>query len=338
MSLKTARFALVAALSVLASNAMAGETVNLANYIRAESDMQMKGYAEKAGGVGKMLHMREPYSVEHQTTIRGNRDTLYSMGIYDLTNPITIVMPDSKGRFQSLLVIDQDQYNPVLKNGPGEVTLSIGDVGTRYVLVLVRTFADPNDAADMQAAHALQDQIRVQQASPGQLTLPDWDEKSLVATRQKVNALAMDLTNLKDAFGARGRVDPLMHLAGTAAGWGGNPERGAVYVNQVVAQNDGKTAYTLTMPKDVPVQAFWSVTVYNKDGFFTPNEYNAYSINGVTGKPNADGSTTIHFGGDPSQPNFLPITEGWNYIVRLYLPGWEIIEGNWKTPEAKPVN
>ena len=168
-------------------------------------------------------------------------------------------------------------------------------------------------------------------------SVPDWDVASLVETRRKINALAMDLTALTNAFGARGMVDPIMHLAGTAAGWGGNPERGAVYVNQVVAKNDGKTAYTLTMPKDVPVQAFWSVTVYNKDGFFTPNEYNAYSINSVTGKPDADGSTTIHFGGDPSQPNYLPITEGWNYIVRLYLPGWEIIEGNWKTPAATPV-
>jgi len=33
-----------------------------------------------------------------------------------------------------------------------------------------------------------------------------------------------------------------------------------------------------------------------------------------------DGSITIHFGGDPKQPNFLPIVPGWNYIVRLYKP------------------
>lgn len=103
----------------------------------------------------------------------------------------------------------------------------------------------------------------------------------------------------------------------------------------VPEQNDGKTAYTLTMPKDVPVQAFWSVTVYNKEGFFTPNKHNAYSVNNVTGKKNDDGTTTIRFGGSPDQTNFLPITEGWNYIVRLYLPGWEILEGNWNPPAAE---
>ena len=108
-----------------------------------------------------------------------------------------------------------------------------------------------------------------------------------------------------------------------------------MYISAQPDQNDGKTPYTLTMPKDVPVQAFWSVTVYNKNGFFTPNKYNAYSVNNVTGEKNDDGSVTIHFGGDPEQPNFLPITDGWNYLVRLYLPGWQIVEGNWSPPAAK---
>lgn len=102
-------------------------------------------------------------------------------------------------------------------------------------------------------------------------------------------------------------------------------------------QNDGKSAYTLTMPKDVPVQAFWSVTIYNKEGFFEKNDLNAYSYNSITAKRNDDGSATIHFGGDSSQPNFLPLTDGWNYLVRCYLPGWEIVEGNWNPPAPQLV-
>ncbi len=320
--------------AVLASESRAGETVNLSNYIRAESDMQFKDYVAQTGAFGKLVHMREPYSVEHQTTIRGNRDTLYSMGVFDLNSPLTITKPDSPDRFQSLLVIDQDHYNPLLKNGPGSVTLTRDEVGTRYVMLLFRTFANPNDPKDMAAAHALQDKIRVSQDSAGELELPDWDKASLVETRKKINALAAELSDYSRAFGARGEVDPIMHLAGAASGWGGNPRRGAMYFNQVVEHNDGQTAYTITLPKDVPVEAFWSVTVYNKDGFFTPNQYNAYSINNVTGKPNRDGSITIHFGGDPGNPNYLPVTEGWNYIVRLYQPGWQIIEGNWTPPVA----
>ena len=306
--------------------------MTIANYVRAESDVQIKGYAEKAGGVGKILHLREPYSVENQTTIRGNRDTLYSMVVFDLSTPVTITKPDSPDRFQSLLVISQDHFMPVLKHGGGEVTLTMDSVGTRYVLALFRTFADPNDPEDMKAAHALQDRIKIEQATPGTLELPDWDMESFEQTRKALNVLADKLPDLSDGFGKKGQVDPIIHLMASSYGWGGNPPRGAKYVGMVPEKNDGKTAYTLTMPKDVPVQGFWSVTVYNKDGFFTPNELNAYSVNNVTGKKNDDGSMTIHFGGDSSASNFLPITEGWNYVVRLYLPGTAAIEGDWNPP------
>ena len=328
---------LVALVIYLVSAALfAGEPVNVLNYVRAESDMQFKGYAAKAGGVGKLLNLREVYPVKNQTTIRGNRDTLYSFGVYDLSSgPVTIVKPDSPDRFQSLLVVDQDMYNPVLKNGAGEVQLTLDNVGTRYVMVLFRTFCDPNSPEDMKKAHALQDAIQIEQAVPGKLELPDWDMKSLVETRKTINMLSAKIDGVPLGFGPRGLVDPTQHLIAAAYGWGGNPERGAMYFNVVPEKNDGKTAYTLTMPKDVPVQAFWSVSVYNKDGFFEPNDLKAYSFNSVTSKKNDDGSVTIHFGGDATATNYLPITDGWNYVVRAYLPGWRMIEGNWTPPKPQ---
>ncbi len=333
-----ARFATALILCLMAITSQAGEPVNVLNYMRAETDFQFKGYAAKAGGVGKFMRLRDVYSVKDQTTIRGNRDTLYSVGVYDLVSPVTIVMPETQGRFQSLLVIDEDEFNPVLKNGPGEVTLTIDSVGTRYAMVLVRTFADPNSPEDMKQAHALQDAIQIKQAAPGKLEIPDWDEASLVETRKQINALAMKMKDFSEAFGRRGDVNPIEHLMGCAAGWGGNPQRGAMYFSVSPEKNDGKTAYTLTMPKDVPVQAFWSVTVYNKDGFFTPNKLDAYSFNSTTAKPNADGTVTIHFGGDSQATNYLPITDGWNYVVRCYLPGSQIIEGNWTPQEPQLAN
>ena len=331
------RIAIALLLCLMSSVVVAGEPVNVLNYVRAESDMQFKGYAAKAGGVGKLLNFREVYSVENQTTIRGNRDTLYTFGVYDLTSPVTIIKPESPDRFQSLLVIDQDEYNPVLKNGPGKVTLSVNNVGTRYAMLVFRTFCDPNSPEDMKKAHALQDAIKIEQASPGKLELPDWDEASHVATRKVLNGLASKLDGFPHAFGPRGGVDPTQHLLGAAFGWGGNPQRGAMYFNVTPKKNDGKTAYSLTMPKEVPVQAFWSITVYNKDGFFTPNDLNAYSFNSITAKRDADGTVTIHFGGDAKSSNYLPITDGWNYIVRCYLPGWQIIEGNWTPPTPQLV-
>jgi len=335
--MSTGRLVATLILCLISTALLAGEPVNVLNYVRAESDTQFKGYAAKAGGVGKLMNLREVYSVKDQTTIRGNRDTLYSVGVYDLTSPVTIVKPASPDRFQSLLVIDQDMYNPVLKNGAGEVTLTIDSVGTRYVMVLFRTFCDPNSPEDMKKAHALQDAIQIRQASPGKLELPDWDMESLVVTRKTLNELAATIDGVPHGFGPRGGVDPTQHLVAAAYGWGGNPQRGAMYFNVVPKMNDGKSAYTLTMPKEVPVQAFWSVTVYNKDGFFTPNDLNAYSFNSATAKRNDDGTVTIHFGGDATAANYLPITDGWNYAVRCYLPGWQIIEGNWTPPTPQLV-
>jgi len=77
--------------------------------------------------------------------------------------------------------------------------------------------------------------------------------------------------------------------------------------------------------------------LYNKDGFFEPNDQNAYSVNNLTGTPNKEGSLTIHFGGDPKSVNHLPIAEGWNYTVRLYQPRKEILDGTRTFPAVKPV-
>jgi len=67
------RIATLLILSLMSTAAVGGETVNVLNYIRAESDMQFKGYAAKAGGIGKLMNFREVYSIKNQTTIRGNQ-------------------------------------------------------------------------------------------------------------------------------------------------------------------------------------------------------------------------------------------------------------------------
>ncbi len=97
------------------------------------------------------------------------------------------------------------------------------------------------------------------------------------------------------------------------------------------------TAQVLT-GRDVPVHGFWSVSVYNKDGFFKKNAKNAYTLNNITAKPNADGSFTIQFGGDDTATNWLPTMPGWNYVLRLYRPRQELFDGAWKAPVAEPVN
>src|SRR4029434_10614577 len=97
-------------------------------------------------------------------------------------------------------------------------------------------------------------------------------------------------------FGKKEEVDSIDHLIGTAIGWGGNPRSAADYQSFYPPSNDGKTVYRLNL-KDVPVDGFWSISVYNAKGYFEKKELNAYSLNNLTAKPNPDGSFTIQFGG-----------------------------------------
>ncbi|MCZ6810258.1 MAG: DUF1214 domain-containing protein, partial [Proteobacteria bacterium] len=138
------------------------------------------------------------------------------------------------------------------------------------------------------------------------------------------------------AFGTPEDTDPIYHLVGAAAGWGGLPRTSAFYEIRSVARNDG-SPHAITA-RDVPVDAFWSITVYNADGFIDENELGAYSFNNVTARPNQDGSFTIHFGGcEDGRANCLPISEGWNYVARIYEPRKEILNGSWTFPVPGPV-
>lgn len=301
------------------------------NYVRAESDYQFRTYIKNYDCFGEFVHSRAAYDVDNQVTVRGNRDTLYSFGVFDLTSPLTVTMPDPAGRYQSLMILSQDHSISAVYS-PTEITLTQESVGSRYVMLLIRTFMDPNDKSDMKAAHQLQDRVAIEQAGKGTFSVPDWDKAEVEAMRATINVVAATVPDSSKMFGLKDELDPVYHMLGAAMGWGGLPAKAAMYRNVTPKKDDGKTAYTITV-KDVPVDAFWSVTLYDNEGWMPVNKYDAYSFNNVTAKRNDDGSITIHFGGDPNADNFLPIVEGWNYIVRQYRPRKEILEGKWKFPE-----
>ena len=307
------------------------------NFIRAESDLYF-GNIVGDGGFGKLTHIRELTPLDKQLVVRSNRDTLYSAGVFDLdAGPVTITMPDPGGRFMSMQVITEDHYVPAVFYGQGEHTLTRDDIGTRYVAVAIRTLVNPNDEADLDDVHALQDAIAVQQDDAGSFEIPDWDPVSQEAVRDALLQLAATLPDSKKMFGTKDDTDPVRRLIGSAAAWGGNPEKDAIYFSVHPAENDGAKVYRISVGQ-VPVDGFWSVTVYNNDGYFTPNPQNAYSLNDITARRGTGGIITIQFGGcHAATPNCLPITPGWNYLVRLYRPRDEILSGEWTFPEAQPI-
>jgi hypothetical protein len=336
---------LASSIASMAAFAQSGEhprTVSVSpdNFNQAESDMYFGVSLKEAGGVGKLGHHREVMDINKQTIVRANRDTLYSSGTFDLdAGPVTITMPDAGKRFMSVVAVNEDQYVMPVDYGAGKYTFTKDQVGTRYVLIGIRTFVDPNDPNDLKQVHALQDAIKVDQAGKGSFEVPHWDQVSQKKVREALIELAGTLPDSKRMFGTKSDTDPVRHLIGTASGWGGNPEKDATYITVMPPKNDGKTVYKLTV-KDVPIDGngFWSISMYNAKGYFEPNKFNAYAINNLSAKRNTDGSVTIQFGGcDGKIPNCLPTTPGWNYWVRLYRPGSEILNGSWKFPDPVPT-
>jgi hypothetical protein len=319
-----------------ASNAI---PVTVDNYNRAQTDVYFAGIV-KNGGFGKFRHGRELAPPVQQGILRPNRDTLYSFAIVDLdAGPVTITLPDAGRRFMAMQVANEDQYTPAVFYGAGSYSLTRGMVGTRYAMAVVRFLVDFSNKEDVRQVHALQDAMKFSQERPGTFEVPNWDQASLKKVQAALLQLGTTVSDTRRMFGAgEDQVDPVKHLIGSAMLWGGNPEKDGLYLPITPARNDGSTIYKLTVG-EVPVDGFWSVTVYNKDGYLQPNPDNVYSVNSLTAKKSADGVVTIQFGGcDGKIENCLPITEGWNYTVRLFRPRPEILNGAWTFPEAEPVN
>jgi hypothetical protein len=259
--------------------------------------------------------------------------------VFDLdAGPVTITLPDAGKRFLTMIVIDEDHYAYMVVYGAGTHTLPRDKVGTRYALAAIRILANPNDPKDVAQVNALQDAVKVeQQGGPGKFEVPNWDGASHKKVRDALVVLGGPIPDWRHAAGRKGEVDEVRHLIVTATGWGLNPDKDAVYLNVTPGRNDGTTIHKLVV-KDVPVDGFWSISLYSADGFFRKNALNAYTLNNVTTKKSADGSVTIQFGGcDGKVQNCLPIMKGWNYMVRLYRPRPEVLNGSWKFPEAKPA-
>lgn len=156
-----------------------------------------------------------------------NRDTLYSACVADIATGATLIVPDSTGRYLSVMIVNQDHYINRVFHDPGKYELTVDEFDTPYVLVAARTLVDPADPADVAVVNALQDQIDLTARSEQPFMMPDYDTASFDATRQALLELARGLGGYSRAFGSKESVDPVRHLIGTAAGWGGLPEHEA---------------------------------------------------------------------------------------------------------------
>ncbi|MBB6428978.1 DUF1254 domain-containing protein [Algisphaera agarilytica] len=297
--------------------------VTESNYPQVETNRQMIITQNNAGGVNKFLRKRSVPSVDNQPVIRMNRDTLYSMAIIDASEGATVTLPDTGDRYISLMYLDENHrvYDMVYEPGEHDIPAH-----TEHMYALVRIGLQSGDDADLAAIHELQDQIKLHANSATPLAPIAFDQASYEETHHGILTKFAEsgLLDTERMFGTEDYVDPDRYLMGTAIGWGGATWKDNIYqFSQFFEGFDGRST-TFQDPQNTG--GFWSITVYNKDGFMFNDIAN---INSETATPNDDGTYTVHFGCE-GKVNNIPIqndTGSWNAAMRHYTPSQDVIAG-----------
>ena len=309
------------------------------NYALAETQVIFADYRNRiaavsgTGGTGVFLHNTNAADPNDKTVVRINFDTRYSMCLLDLKEDAVLTMPETGGRYQSAWFVTEEHYNPMAITAPGTYTLTEEMMGSRYVLIIVRTLVNMKDEKDMGVVTELQKQLKIEQADRGSYEPScQWNMDEILAMRKKYVEIATEKRlAADDMFGKKGSLTQENHNCGVAYGWGGFTSDQAVYLSYI-PQNEEPCTLTL---KDVPVadNAFWSITIYDIEGYPQGDPYN---INSTFAARNEDGSVTVHFGGDDkSVANYMEIFPGWTFILRLYLPQDEYFNKTWTKPELE---
>ncbi|MGB8382865.1 MAG: DUF1254 domain-containing protein [Dermatophilaceae bacterium] len=307
------------------------------NFVRVETGRMMANFAAAAGGVNRFHHVRVPTPLDNQPVVRMNRDTLYSFAVVDLTEGAVVTVPEAGTRYVSVAVINQDHLTSRILTSPGDYRIELAESGTRHVILIGRVMVDPADPADVAAANEVQDQLAVRADSDEPFTPVAYNPSSLEDVRGHLVALGRALSSAGTAgmFGRGDEVDPVRHLIGTAVGWGGLPQREAHY--SIVEPGLPFGEYRIIV-RDVPVDAFWSISMYNADGYFEAGNEGGCTVNSMSAVKEADGSVVVHLGGSADgRPNHLQLVGGWNYTVRLYRPRPEVVDGSWVFPSVAQV-
>jgi hypothetical protein len=183
-------------------------------------------------------------------------------------------------------------------------------------------------------------------------------EKSLSVTLEKLQEAAKNSgkpvngwqvpPSILGKFGTEYGIRGIVALVGLGANLPEDAVYPTTYVDGEGKALNGANRYTLHFDKDLtpPVNAFWSVTMYDDQSFFVDNPINRYAIGGwMPLKRNSDGSIDLYLQhdspGKDKEGNWLPAAAGdFNVTLRMYWPKDQppsIIDGSWKPPAVTRV-
>jgi len=298
------------------------------NYPTIETSRQFAIQIEQAGGINKLDRWNGIAKIDNQPIIRLNQDTVYTMGVVDVSEGATVTLPDTGDRFISVQFVDADHYIYPAKYGAGTYDFP---QETDYVYVLVRIGSETGSSEEDAIIAELQEKLVISANSAKPFAPAKYDKASYEATHKYLLAeFATGKYDPKTMFNEKGVANEAARQVGAAIGWGG----GQVVDNQWSMRPDstdfGCQSTTFEDPENVG--GFWSITVYNKEGFlFAESNMNSYKAS-----PNRDGTYTVRFGCD-GQENNIDIeneTGAWNAIMRAYRPSKLVQSGAWKPLET----
>jgi hypothetical protein len=308
-----------------------GSIVNVENFVRAETYMYMNKYFNRIKKTNTFIHYRT-FETDN-AVIRMNLDTLYSIAILDPTqNDIKINVPEVNDRYMSCCVLDEDHYEVLYTKDKGEYIFPKSD---KYLVCLIRILVKDRTPEEMQLVNNIQDKFFIKSNNYSDtLNIEKFDNTSYLYTKNLILKLFETSKTMSSVgmFGKKNEINELKHIMGVAMGWGGLKQ--ALYNSVYPKNNNGIQEYSLTF-RDVPVNAFWSIIIYDKNGFIVTNK--KQSLNNFTAITNPDGGYTINFTNNKNKINYLNIFDGWNYTIRMYEPKKEILTGEWKFPNLVEI-
>jgi hypothetical protein len=304
--------------------------VTMDNYEEAESDLAFYNVT-KLVGMNTFFHFPTgAFDLDNQTVVRMNRDTYYSAAVIDTTQGATVTIPETNGRYLSVMVVQNDHYidQVFLEAGTHEITSD-----TDFAMVAMRIRANQNDPGDGDAIAALRAGVKLEVGGNASHVRPNYDMEQLVALRDELTVEGTKLGTLMGMQGAHGTIERMMHLYGTAIGWGLLPDAQAQYLGSAKFSNDGCYMASYDAPP-FNEPGFFSITIYDAEGWI-------YDENGILNEFNMnlndDGSFDAYFGECGDVDNNLPTVDGWNYILRIYEPKLDELQ-DFRLPEMKKVS
>lgn len=249
-----------------------------AQYINSESRAFMADFLERAG-INAFHHFVGLTKAADKWVVSPNNDTIYSLAIANAREGFTLELPEVGDRFLSTQIITEDHMTPFYIYGGGTHEFSAEQLQTDFVVVGVRMGTDGTDEDVKVVTESLQPQYKVIGAATAD-DLPEVDMELLEKVRA---AMLAEYSKLPNSFGAmQKRVEDVSDWEYftyvTAGAWGLSADENAMYAAGGPKDAKGGDCYLANFP-EVPVEAFFSITVYGPEKYLMSDVDNIVSSN-----------------------------------------------------------